>query len=405
MPKGGADLLMDLNVIAAAFVVVVVGGMGSIPGAYLAAVIFGELSSFGVLVFPESTLVLMFVVMAVVLVIRPYGLLGKAEIGEHGSAEVDVSLLRPAPKKLRLLGLALLILIIIVPLLVDTFQLVLMTEIAIFALASMSLYFMMGPGGMVSFGHAAFFGGGAYAAALIVHYFQTPMELAICLAPLLVGLLALIIGWFCVRLSGVYLAMLTLAFAQICWSIVFQWGAFTGGDDGILSIWPSEWAGNKIVFYYLTMVLCIGGILLLRHFVFTPFGYTMRACRDSPLRVDSIGINLRRHQWFAFTTAGIFAGLAGGIYVFSKGSVFPDEMAIPRSFDFLFMVLLGGVETLFGPIAGSAAFTWLHDEISRIDFWQLILGCIFVVLVVVFPQGIAGYFNDRLGRYFAEKTN
>ena len=405
LPKGGADLLMDLNVIAAAFVVVVVGGMGSIPGAYLAAVIFGELSSFGVLVFPESTLVLMFVVMAVVLVIRPYGLLGKAEIGEHGSAEVDVSLLRPAPKKLRLLGLALLILIIIVPLLVDTFQLVLMTEIAIFALASMSLYFMMGPGGMVSFGHAAFFGGGAYAAALIVHYFQTPMELAICLAPLLVGLLALIIGWFCVRLSGVYLAMLTLAFAQICWSIVFQWGAFTGGDDGILSIWPSEWAGNKIVFYYLTMVLCIGGILLLRHFVFTPFGYTMRACRDSPLRVDSIGINLRRHQWFAFTTAGIFAGLAGGIYVFSKGSVFPDEMAIPRSFDFLFMVLLGGVETLFGPIAGSAAFTWLHDEISRIDFWQLILGCIFVVLVVVFPQGIAGYFNDRLGRYFAEKTN
>ena len=405
LPKGGADLLMDLNVIAAAFVVVVVGGMGSIPGAYLAAVIFGELSSFGVLVFPESTLVLMFVVMAVVLVIRPYGLLGKAEIGEHGSAEVDVSLLRPAPKKLRLLGLGLLILIIIVPLLVDTFQLVLMTEIAIFALASMSLYFMMGPGGMVSFGHAAFFGGGAYAAALIVHYFQTPMELAICLAPLLVGLLALIIGWFCVRLSGVYLAMLTLAFAQICWSIVFQWGAFTGGDDGILSIWPSEWAGNKIVFYYLTMVLCIGGILLLRHFVFTPFGYTMRACRDSPLRVDSIGINLRRHQWFAITTAGIFAGLAGGIYVFSKGSVFPDEMAIPRSFDFLFMVLLGGVETLFGPIAGSAAFTWLHDEISRIDFWQLILGCIFVVLVVVFPQGIAGYFNDRLGRYFAEKTN
>jgi branched-chain amino acid transport system permease protein len=402
LPKGGADLLMDLNIIAASFVVVVVGGMGSIPGAYLAAVIIGELSSFGVLVFPESTLVLMFLVMAVVLIIRPHGLLGKAEAQEHGVAEAVAAALKPASKKLKFLGLALLLLIFLMPAFVGSFSLVLMTEIALFALASMSLYFMMGPGGMVSFGHAAFFGGGAYAAALMVHHMQSPMEVAILLAPLLVGLLALIIGWFCVRLSGVYLAMLTLAFAQICWSIVFQWGEFTGGDDGILGIWPAEWASEKIVFYYLTMVLCIGGILALRHFIFTPFGYTMRACRDSALRVDSIGINLRRHQWFAFALAGGFAGLAGGIYVFSKGSVFPDEMAIPRSFDFLFMVLLGGVETLFGPIAGSAVFTWLHDEISRIDFWQLILGCIFIFLVVAFPQGIAGSIHNRLGRYFED---
>jgi branched-chain amino acid transport system permease protein len=404
LPKGGADLLMDMNVIAAAFVVVVVGGMGSIAGAYLAAVIIGELSSFGILVFPESTLVMMFLVMAVVLVVRPYGLYGNVEVHEHGSEAVPVALLQPASKKLRLLGLALLILIALLPLFAGTFQLVLMTEIAIFSLASMSLYFMMGPGGMLSFGHAAFFGGGAYAAALMVHYLQTPMELAVCFAPLLTGLLALIIGWFCVRLSGVYLAMLTLAFAQICWSIVFQWGGFTGGDDGILSIWPSQWAGDKFVFYYLTMILCLGGILALRCLIFTPFGYTMRACRDSALRAESIGINLRNHQWFAFIVAGGFAGLAGGIYVFSKGSVFPDEMAIPRSFDFLLMVLLGGVDTIFGPIVGSAAFIWLHDKISRIDFWQFILGCIFIVLVVAFPQGIVGYFNRRFGRYFVDQN-
>jgi branched-chain amino acid transport system permease protein len=98
----------------------------------------------------------------------------------------------------------------------------------------------------------------------------------------------------------------------------------------------------------------------------------------------------------------VFAGLAGGIYVFSKGSVFPDEMAIPRSFDFLFMVLLGGVEHLFGPIAGAAAFTWLHDKIARIDFWQLILGAIFILLVVAFPRGIAGSIYNRWGRYFED---
>ena len=402
LPKGGANLLMDFNIIAAAFVVVVVGGMGSIPGAYLAAVIIGELSAFGILVFPQSTLVLMFLVMAAVLIIRPRGILGQAELQEHGSALVAESALKPASKKIRLLGLALLVLVFVLPVFVGSFSLVLMTEIALFALASMSLYFMMGPGGMVSFGHAAFFGGGAYAAALMVSYMHTPMELAIFLAPVLVGLLALIIGWFCVRLSGVYMAMLTLAFAQICWSIVFQWGAFTGGDDGILSIWPSDWAGGKIVFYYLTMVLCIGGIQMLRYFIFTPFGYTMRACRDSALRVDSIGIDLHRHQWFAFALAGMFAGLAGGIYVFSKGSVFPDEMAIPRSFDFLFMVLLGGVERLFGPIAGAAAFTWLHDKVARIDFWQLILGGIFILLVVAFPRGIAGSIYNRWGRYFED---
>ncbi|UCG09115.1 MAG: ABC transporter permease [Desulfobacterales bacterium] len=404
LPKGGADLLMDMNVVAAAFVVVVVGGMGSITGAYLAAVIIGELSSFGILVLPQSTLVMMFLVMAVVLVIRPYGLFGRAEAPEQISGAVSVSLLQPASQRLRILGLVLLLAIVLLPAVADAFQLVLMTEIALVSLASMSLYFMMGPGGMLSFGHAAFFGGGAYAAALMVHYFQSPMALAIGLAPLLTGLLALVIGWFCVRLSGVYMAMLTLAFAQICWSIVFQWGGFTGGDDGILSIWPADWASGKVVFYYLTMIICIGGILALRYLIFAPFGYTMRACRDSALRAESIGINLRNHQWLAFAIAGGFAGLAGGIYVFSKGSVFPDAMAIPRSFDFLLMVLLGGVNTVFGPIVGSAAFIWLHDKISRIDFWQFILGCIFIVLVVAFPHGIAGYVNRRFGRYFVNQN-
>ena len=404
LPKGGADLLMDLNVIAAAFVVVVVGGMGSIPGAFLAAVIIGELTSFGILFLPQSTLVMMFLIMAVVLIIRPYGLLGAFETGGSAEERGDVSQLKPASWKLRGIGFLLLLVVLLIPVIGSSFHLVLMVEIAIFALACMSLYFMMGPGGMVSFGHAAFFGGGAYAAALLVHYVNTPMELAIVLAPLCTGLLALIIGWFCVRLSGVYLAMLTLAFAQICWSIVFQWGSFTGGDDGILGIWPSPWASDKVIFYYLTMVLCIGGILVLRYLLFTPFGFTMRACRDSGLRAESIGINVRGHRWFSFGLAGFFAGLAGGIYAFSKGSVFPDEMSIPRSFDLLLSALLGGIETLSGPIVGSSVFIWLEDKLSRMEFWRLLLGSIFVLLVIGFPRGIAGYFSDHFGRYFSNGT-
>ena len=397
LPKGGADLLMDLNVIAAAFVVVVVGGMGSIPGAYLAAVLIGELSSFGVLVLPQSTLVMMFLVMAVVLVIRPYGLLGKPEVVGHAPSELAEHPLRPASRGLRMAGLGILVAALAFPLVAGSFHLILAGEIAIFALACMSLYFMTGAGGMVSFGHAAFFGGGAYAAALMVHYVQTPMELALVLAPTAMALLALIIGWFCVRLSGVYLAMLTLAFAQICWAIVFQWSGFTGGDDGILGIWPPEWASNEVVFYYLTMLVSIGGILALRYLLFTPFGYTMRACRDSRLRADAIGINVTRQQWLSFAIAGMFAGLAGGIYVFSKGSIFPFEMSITRSFDLLLSVLLGGIYSPSGPLVGAAAFIGLEDLISRLPFWRLILGCIFMVLVVAFPQGIAGYFGARIG--------
>jgi len=403
LPKGGADLLMDMNLLAAAFVIVVVGGMGSIPGAFLAAVLIGELGSFGILFFPQSTLVMMFLVMAVVLVIRPYGLLGKQESRGPAAEESFESIMRPASRKMRFLGLFLLILLLLFPTVGGKYQLILFGEMAMFALACMSLYFMMGPGGMVSFGHAAFFGGGAYAAALLTHYAGTPMELTLFLTPLCVGLLAVIIGWFCVRLSGVYLAMLTLAFAQICWSIVFQWGGLTGGDDGILGIWPARWASSVTAFYYLTTLISIGGILLLRYLLFTPFGYTMRACRDSRLRAASIGINVTRHQWFSFAVAGIFAGLAGGIYVFSKGSVFPDEISISRSFDLLLSVLLGGIESISGPIVGSSVFIWLEDKISHIQFWRLILGCIFIFLVSVFPQGIGGYFGARFGKYLSSE--
>jgi len=401
LPKGGADLLMDFNILAAVFVVVVVGGMGSIAGAFLAAVLISELGAFGILVIPQSTLVLMFVVMAVVLIFRPWGLLGRPEApGQHGQVGPPEPPLRPPPPRLRAAGLALLAVLVALPAFADDFTLVLAVEIAIMALFAASLHFAMGPGGMVSFGHAAFFGGGAYAAALLVKYAGSPMEVALLFAPAMAGVLALLFGWFCVRLTGVYLAMLTLAFAQVGWSIVFQWGEVTGGDDGILGIWPSEWASDRLAFYYLAVLASAGGILALQYVLYSPFGYAMRACRDSVLRSASIGIDVQRQQWFAFAFSGALAGLAGGLFVFSKGSVFPDEMSIPRSFDALIMVLLGGVKTLLGPIAGASTFTWLQDEISRLEYWRLILGALIIAIVVAFPQGIAGFLRARAGPWF-----
>ena len=400
LPKGGANLLMDFEILAPIFVVVVIGGMGSILGAYFAAVLIFEFNAFGILILPESTLVLMFLLMAVVLIVRPWGLLGKPEtpgqLGQVGPPELPYQL---ASRPLRIIGMGLVFGMFVLPAFADDFTLVLVIEMIIMSLFATSLHFAMGPGGMVSFGHAAFFGGGAYAAALLVSHVDAPMEVAMLFAPLMSGVLALIVGWFCVRLSGVYLAMLSMAFAQVAWSIVFQWDAATGGDDGILGVWPSAWASDRMAYYYLTLIAGVGGIIILRHVLFTPFGYAMRAVRDSAIRSESIGIRVSRQKWLAFAFSGFMAGIAGGLFVFSKGSVFPDEMAIPRSFDALIMVLLGGVKTLWGPVTGASVFTWLHDEISRFEYWRLLLGILIIAIVLAFPQGIAGFVSNKWHRF------
>ena len=400
LPKGGANLLMDFEILAPIFVVVVIGGMGSILGAYFAAVLIFEFNAFGILILPESTLVLMFLLMAVVLIVRPWGLLGKPEtpgqLGQVGPPELPYQL---ASRPLRIIGMGLVFGMFVLPAFADDFTLVLVIEMIIMSLFATSLHFAMGPGGMVSFGHAAFFGGGAYAAALLVSHVGAPMEVAMLFAPLMSGVLALMVGWFCVRLSGVYLAMLSMAFAQVAWSIVFQWDAATGGDDGILGVWPSAWASERMAYYYLTLIAGVGGIIILRHVLFTPFGYAMRAVRDSAIRSESIGIRVSRQKWLAFAFSGFMAGIAGGLFVFSKGSVFPDEMAIPRSFDALIMVLLGGVKTLWGPVTGASVFTWLHDEISRFEYWRLLLGILIIAIVLAFPQGIAGFVSNKWHRF------
>lgn len=398
MPRESVSLLMDLNIIAEAFVVVVVGGMGSIAGAFLAAVLIAELNAFGILIFPEITLVLMFLVMAVVLVIRPQGLLGRPDAISRAPGEAPEPPLRPAGKALRTTAAAAAIVLLAVPLFDNVFAMVLLIDIFVMVLFATSLHFIMGPGGMVSFGHAAYFGLGAYGAALAVKFVHVSMEPAIVAAVIAALAGAALFGWFCVRLSGVYFAMLTLAFAQIAWSVIFQWGALTGGDDGVLNVWPSEWARDKAAFYYLALALCGTGVWFLRRVLYAPFGYALRAGRDSPLRSDAIGIDVRRHQWLAFMLAGAMAGVAGALFVFSKGSVFPDIMTIPQSIDGLMMVLLGGVKTLTGPIVGAVTLQLLEDQISRLEFWRAILGAAIIFLVIAFPQGIVGFLSERFKR-------
>jgi branched-chain amino acid transport system permease protein len=185
--------------------------------------------------------------------------------------------------------------------------------------------------------------------------------------------------------------MLTLAFAQISWSIVFQWDEVTSGSNGIIGIWPSAWLADKSVYYYMTLALCGLGIAFLWRVLFSPFGYVLRAGRDSPLRAEAIGIDVRAFQWVAFVLAGTLAGLAGAVFAFSKGSISPSAISIGQSTDGLVMVLLGGVETLTGPVVGAAIFTWLRDLLAReTDFWRAVLGLVILAIVLIFPQGLVG---------------
>jgi branched-chain amino acid transport system permease protein len=388
IPREPANLEIDLSVVTDAFVIVVVGGLGSIPGAFLAALLIGEIKAFCIgLGYSKITLAVEFIVMAVVLVLRPWGLLGRPLAAARAALSTEYAGGFTARRAMLLLvvGLAL------VPVFSDAYTLVLLTDVFVFALFAVSLHFLLGPGGMVSFGHAAYFGLGAYGAALLFLRQELPMELALLAAPLAAMAGAALFGWFCVRLSGIYLAMLTLALAQIVWSIAFQWDTVTGGSNGLVGIWPAPWLGSRTAYYFVTLALCASSIALLWKMVAAPFGYALRAARDSPLRAEAIGIDVRAQQWAAFIVAGTFAGLAGALFAFSKGSISPETLSVPRSVDGLVMVLLGGVQTLTGPVWGAALFTWLEDSVSReIAYWRAAIGAVILLLVLLFPQGIAG---------------
>jgi branched-chain amino acid transport system permease protein len=412
LPREPANLATDLNIIGDAFVVVVVGGMGSIPGAFVAALIIAEIKAICIglgtiqiagisIAMPKLTLVSEFIVMAAVLVFKPWGLFGKPLSGTEHAGPIETPLRKAS--SVERIGWALLLLgLIVMPSISSNaeYRVILAIDLLTATLFAASLHFMMGPGGMHSFGHAAYFGLGAYGAALLLQTAHLPMLLSLFLAPLVPTLAAAAYGWQLVRLSGVYLAMLTLAFAQIIWSVVFQWDELTGGSNGLTGIWPNEWLSDKHHFYWFALAVVTLSLIALRHIVHSPFGFALRASRDSSIRALAIGIPVANVQWLGFVLSALFAGLSGALFAFSKGSISPDALGIPKSVDGLVMVLLGGVQTMIGPLLGAVSFTWLQDTIARnTDYWRAVLGAVILIVVMIFPNGLASlpqFFSSRL---------
>jgi branched-chain amino acid transport system permease protein len=406
IPRDAVHHAMDLRIIVDVFVVVVIGGLGSIVGAFVAAVLVSELNAFGILIFPKISIILVFLVMAAVLIVRPWGLFGRPEAAARRTPGITVNPWRPLTSHGRMAAVAGLILIAALPLIGGNYALTVGSEIAIFVIFAASLHFLMSVGGLASFGHAAYFGLGAYGVAFLAKMAGLPMLLSLLLGPFLGLAGAAVFGFFAVQLSGVYFAMLTLAFAQIVWSIAFQWVEVTGGDNGILGVWPERWAASPSHFYWLSIGIAALAVAALRLVVFSPFGFALRATRDSPLRSEAVGIDGKRIQWTAFVIAGGVAGVAGALFAYLKGSVFPDSLGISLSVDALVMVLLGGVETVSGAVVGAVIYKALNIWlVSQTDLSKLVLGAVIILIVVAFPKGVVGILETIRNRRRPSKNS
>lgn len=272
------------------------------------------------------------------------------------------------------------------------------TEMIIMGLFAMSLNLILGFGGMVSFGHAAFFGIGAYTVALLMKKAGVSFFLALIAAPVVAALTAAIIGWFCVRLIGLYFSILTLAFGQLLYMIVFQWYTFTGGDDGIHGVPRPEFL-TPLNYYLLCLLIFVICFMLMRMIVNSSFGLTIRTIRENMDRSKFIGINVRNYQWLNFVIAGAFAGLAGGLFAELNRFAQTEFLHWSKSAEPILASLVGGMYSLVGPAIGAAALMFLKIILQQahkalIETWAIVLGCILLLVVLFAPSGLVGIYRN-----------
>ena len=291
-------------------------------------------------------------------------------------------------------------LLVLLPFGLSDFWIFIAIEVLAFALYALSFNLLLGFGGMLSFGHAAFFGVGAYSAAIFFKRSGLDVVWMFTLAPLVAmtvaATAATVIGYFSVRRSGIYFSMLTFAFQMLLYTVALKASGLTGGDDGITGLKPPGALGQPLAYYFYALCWCLPSVYLLRRLVLSPFGLTLRALKDDPLRVQYIGVHVRRHQWAAFVISAGFAGLGGALFAFSSGNVFPSWLNWTASATPVVMAVLGGVQSFYGAIVGAAVYVVLEVMISgKTEYWPLAMGLIIVLLVLLMPTGLVGRFQRK----------
>ncbi len=288
-----------------------------------------------------------------------------------------------------------------------------LTQILILALFAVSLNLLVGYTGMISFGHAAFYGVGAYSVGIILQKYSTSLPGALAMAVAFSALAAVMIGFFCIRLGEIYFAMLTMAFAQIVYTIVVKWTPMTGGDQGLIGGIPkppisflglSIDIGNPLGFYFFTVTLVIGSFVICKLIVDSPFGAILKTIRDNALRTYFIGIPVKVYQLTIFVIAGALAGLSGALMALFISGAYPDFTYWTKSAEPIFMILVGGMGSLWGPILGAAILNLLTAYITMYThLYELIMGTVLVIFILSLKKGIADYFLER--RIFKNRSS
>jgi branched-chain amino acid transport system permease protein len=268
-------------------------------------------------------------------------------------------------------------------------------DIICWALFAAAVDLLLGYTGLLSFGHAAFWGSAAYGAGLIAIHSGMPFPVAVLGGTVLAAVLAVPIGYLCVRNSGIYFAMVTLAFAQMIYFVANQWRDLTGGENGLQGI-PRELLGmdlsDPFVFYYAGLPIVLFGLFCLWRVVHSPFGHVLVAIRDNPARARAIGYPVERYKLLAFVLSAALSGLAGGLFAISHGFASLQEVYWTTSGKAVMMVVLGGIGTLWGSALGAALVVQLEDYLSTSGFdgIGIVTGTVFVLVVLLFRQGLWG---------------
>jgi branched-chain amino acid transport system permease protein len=275
------------------------------------------------------------------------------------------------------------------------------TRVLVLALAAMSVNFLLGFTGVLSFGHAAYFGLGAYGAGLSLKFLTMSSPLSIFYGMLLAGIAGAILGALIVRRRGVYFAMVTIAFGQVFYYIAFQWSSLTGGDDGLrgfsrqpldFGLFSVDILSNENAFYYFVLFFFALVTAVMAVILRSPFGRTMVAIRENERRARFLGIAVERHIWIAFTLSCFFIGVAGALYALTNNFADPRGLHYSQSGDFVMMAVMGGMRTFWGPLLGAAVFVILQDYLSSVTVnWMSFVGLLFVLVVLFFPRGLLGF--------------
>jgi len=279
------------------------------------------------------------------------------------------------------------------------------THVVVYALAAMALNFLLGYTGVLSFGHAAYFGLGAYGTAMTIKYLCPSTGLGMLIGIIVATLAAAIIGPMIVRLRGVYFAMCTIAFGQVFYFIAFQWRSATGGDDGVsawhrmpldLGVVRIDILNNPKAFYFFVLTVfavCVG---LMAFLLRSPFGRTLLAIRENERRARFLGIPVDRHIWLSWLISCFFVSVAGALFALMNNFVDPRALRWDQSGNFVIMAVLGGMRSFWGPLIGSAIFLVLQDYISsHTENWMSFIGLFFVLIVLFFPRGVLGLVRRR----------